>query len=432
MTVNYNGKAFLKDLFGSLFNLEYPEEKIEIIMVDNASSDGSASYVRKNFPHVKVIVSDKNRGYAGGNNMGIKNASHPFVALINNDMVVDSKWLSALVQALDTQKNVCAAGSKVLFFFAYIRLDLSCSGTFRLSDVQVKKQGDDVRQAAFLQESIKVRGARPGKDENGHLFYDFDCEGSVDVPLREDGASQSFSFRAKADAPIKIGSAGKDILFKTDKDIISVGLDGDLPLKPFRIINSAGIEINAALYSRDRGYEEIDAGQFEKQEELFGLSGSSLLIDRRLFAEIGYFDETFFTYYEDIDFFYRARLQGAKMVYSPASIAYHYHCGTGKEWSTSFTYHVIKNRILMIFKNSPFLFFLKNYMVFCASAVHHLLGYAKARARGVALERPDILIRVRLLFAFPFFFLGKTPERFRIRRAKNQEDRMISKWFREF
>jgi O-antigen biosynthesis protein len=432
VTVNYNGKAFLKDLFGSLLNLEYPEEKIEVLMVDNASSDGSVSYVRENFPNVKVIVSDKNRGYAGGNNLGIKNASHPFVALINNDMTVDRKWLSALAQSLDTPKKVCAAGSKVLFFFAYIRFDLCGAGTFRLSGLRLQKKNEDPSQAAFAQESIKVRGARGGKDASGNLFYDFDSKGSVDVPFRKDGTAQSFSFRAKADAPIRISSAGKDILFQKNGDRILVEMDGDLPLKTFRIINSAGIEINKALYSRDRGYEEVDAGQFEKQEELFGLSGSSLLVDRRLFAEAGYFDETFFTYYEDIDFFYRARLQGFKMVYSPGSIAYHYHCGTGKEWSYSFTYYVLRNRLLMIFKNSPFPFFLKQYMVFCASAARHLLGYAKARARGVALVRPDIPIRMRLLFSFPFFFLGKAAERFRIRRAKKDEDILISKWFREF
>ena len=58
--VNYNGKAFLRDCFNSLYNLDYPKNKLEIIMVDNGSSDGSLDYVKKQFPTVKIIINNEN------------------------------------------------------------------------------------------------------------------------------------------------------------------------------------------------------------------------------------------------------------------------------------------------------------------------------------------------------------------------------------
>ncbi len=432
MTVNYNGKAFLKDLFESLMDLDYPEEKIEIILVDNASSDDSIPYVRKHFPKIRILPSDKNRGYAGGNNLGIKKASHPYVALINNDTVVDRKWLSQLTDAISAQEKIMAAGSKVLFFFEYVILELSGTCPFRISKIHTQKEGADAYKKHFAQESIKIKGARLGRDPNGCLLYDFDAHGRICVPVLAGPGEQSFSFTKETGADIKITHAGQGLAFTKKQDEIHVALGSGLLSERFRLINSAGIEINAGFYSRDRGYEEIDQGQFDKGEDLFGLSGSSLLIDKRLFGQIGYFDETFFTYYEDIDFFYRARLQGAKMRYCPGSIAYHYHCGTGKEWSSSFTYHVLRNRLLMIYKNSPFKAFLKNTLAFYAAALYHLLGVGKARIRGNRLDRPDIKIRMRLLLELPYFFLIKTPQRFHSRRGRKMEDSLISNWFREF
>lgn len=431
VSVNYNGKAFLKDLFDSLLSLDYPEEKIELIMVDNASTDASDDYVKRYFPNVKIISSDKNRGYAGGNNLGIKNARHPFVALINNDMVVEGRWLRELARTLE-KNGASAVGSKVLFFYEYVPIKLSSKGSFRISDLGIKKEAVGAEKEGFAQKSIKIKGATAGRDENGDLFYDIDSEALVYLPIIEGHGRQVFSFKNLKDTGIEASMAGKGLL-KTETGSYFFIEIGSVPSEEkIRLINSAGIEINSGLYSRDRGYEEIDKAQFDKSEELFGLSGSSLLIDKALFEDVGYFDETFFTYYEDIDLFYRARLKGHKMYYNPASVAYHYHCGTGEEWSYSFTYHVLKNRLLMIYKNSPMAVFVKNYARFFASAVFSLLGYLKARLKGADLLRPDIKIRFKVFFILVFLLIQKTPQRFSIRRGSRVEDSIISNWFKDF
>ena len=114
ITVNYNGKKYLKNCFNSLFALNYPKNKLEIFMVDNCSQDGSVEYVKNNFPKVKVIKNDVNN-YCKANNLGIAQAQGQYIATLNNDTKVDKNWLMELVKVIDADKNLGAAGSKLLF-----------------------------------------------------------------------------------------------------------------------------------------------------------------------------------------------------------------------------------------------------------------------------------------------------------------------------
>lgn len=112
--VNYNGKALLKDCLESIRSSEASEE--EIIIVDNASTDGSADYIKKEFPHVKLIALDKNYGFALANNIGAETAAGEYIVFLNNDTVVTPGWLNALRNALSSDPTVGAAGSKLLLY----------------------------------------------------------------------------------------------------------------------------------------------------------------------------------------------------------------------------------------------------------------------------------------------------------------------------
>jgi len=113
IVVNYNGKVFLKKCLSSLSSQSYPD--IEIIFVDNGSSDGSANYVRKEFPFVKILEIKKNLGFAKGNNTGIKEARGELIATLNNDTEVTSRWLEELVRAMKTDPGIGMCASKMLF-----------------------------------------------------------------------------------------------------------------------------------------------------------------------------------------------------------------------------------------------------------------------------------------------------------------------------
>ncbi|MCZ7392297.1 MAG: glycosyltransferase family 2 protein [Candidatus Methanoperedens sp.] len=111
--VNYNGRAFLEKCLSSLLAQSYHD--VEIILVDNASSDDSIEYLRKEFPSVKIIANKENAGFAKGINIGIKAANGELIATLNNDTAVSAQWLEELVKALTSRENIGMCASKMLF-----------------------------------------------------------------------------------------------------------------------------------------------------------------------------------------------------------------------------------------------------------------------------------------------------------------------------
>jgi GT2 family glycosyltransferase len=114
VVVNYNGKRHLKECFESLLNSHYPKEKLEILMVDNNSSDGSLDYVKKNFPNVRILSLDKDYGYAGGINRGVNAAKGEYLVLLTNDTVMEKGWLVELINVINDDKKIGACTPKIL------------------------------------------------------------------------------------------------------------------------------------------------------------------------------------------------------------------------------------------------------------------------------------------------------------------------------
>lgn len=112
ITVNWNGLEYLKMLFSSLRKVSY--RPIEIILVDNASTDESVAFTREHFPEVKIVQNDKNYMYARGNNEGIKIARGKILCLINNDVKVDPGFLEPVVQTFLADEAVVACQPKLL------------------------------------------------------------------------------------------------------------------------------------------------------------------------------------------------------------------------------------------------------------------------------------------------------------------------------
>ncbi|CEG11354.1 hypothetical protein MSIBF_A140002 [groundwater metagenome] len=112
--VNWNGQKYLKECFESLEKLNYPKEKYEVIIADNASSDDSVEYIKKKFPFVKIFELDKNYGFCKGNNLAAQNANGEYLVFLNNDTIVDKEWLKNLVRGVLSEKDVISAGCKML------------------------------------------------------------------------------------------------------------------------------------------------------------------------------------------------------------------------------------------------------------------------------------------------------------------------------
>lgn len=114
IVLNYNGQRHLEDCFPSLIEIDYPKDKLELMLVDNASTDRSVAFAEAHFPQVRVIRSPENVGFASGNNLGAREATGQYVLFLNNDMSVDPQFVRELVAAVQSGPDIVSAAAKIL------------------------------------------------------------------------------------------------------------------------------------------------------------------------------------------------------------------------------------------------------------------------------------------------------------------------------
>jgi N-acetylglucosaminyl-diphospho-decaprenol L-rhamnosyltransferase len=189
---------------------------LEVVVVDNGSTDGSVDDWASRHPDVRLVQTGANLGFAGGVNRGLTDLDGvDAVALVNSDAFVDPGWLAPLVRALDADDRRGAACPKILF-----------------------------------------------------------------ADRREDGRA---------------------------------------------VINNVGNELGPTWELHDRGYGEVDDGQYDEEEDVWGWCGAAVLLRRRYLDEVGHFDERLFMYAEDADLAWRGARRGWRYRYVPTSIVHHLH-----------------------------------------------------------------------------------------------------------
>lgn len=233
----YNGIKYIPDCLDSLKSqLRRPDE---VIVVDDGSTDGTASLVTRSYPEARLIRLESNRGFAAAINEGISRSQTDYVALLNNDARAAPKWLSELARALDEQRAIGFCSSKMLF----------------------------------------------------------------------------------ADQP--------------------------------GIINSIGIGFTRAGTAFDVGYGQKDGEQFNYPRPIFGACAGAALYRRKLFQDVGLFDEDLFMWYEDADLSFRAQLAGYRCLYVPTAVVYHVGGGTTSPSERLHIHYCSRNQILILAKNLP-------------------------------------------------------------------------------
>ncbi len=111
---NWNGARHLPTCLEALRRQTY--HPIEIIVADNASTDGSQELLRREYPEVRLIALPENRGFTGACNAGLRAARGDILILLNNDTEADPNWLAAIVDALERHPDVGLIASKMLLF----------------------------------------------------------------------------------------------------------------------------------------------------------------------------------------------------------------------------------------------------------------------------------------------------------------------------
>lgn len=110
--VNWNTKDFLLDCLESLFR-HPPSREFEVIIIDNASTDGSVLLVQQKFPQVKLILNQSNKGFATANNQGLKIMKGNFALLLNPDTIVIEESIDKMIKFMETNERIGILGCKI-------------------------------------------------------------------------------------------------------------------------------------------------------------------------------------------------------------------------------------------------------------------------------------------------------------------------------
>lgn len=250
--LNWNGKEFLHQSITSVLNQTY--SPIELLIIDNSSTDGSAEWIKENFPSLALIENKDNLGFAKAINQGIRIAQGEYLIPLNFDVVLTDNFVEEMLRATEEDENIGSVSGKLLRFV---------------------QQGEE-----------------PYIDSTSHIIY---------------------------------------------RNRLAV----------------------------NRGESEVDGGQYDTPEEVFGTCGAAPLYRREMLEDIKvegeYYDESFFAFWEDIDLDWRARLRGWKCWYNPRAVAYHQRGGPSIRRSKVVEYYNYRNRYLVILKNDKFFSLLKAF-----------------------------------------------------------------------
>ncbi|MFH0790112.1 MAG: glycosyltransferase family 2 protein [Candidatus Omnitrophota bacterium] len=122
-------------------------------------------------------------------------------------------------------------------------------------------------------------------------------------------------------------------------------------------IDYAGADLDKYGYARGRGYGELDAGQFNKAEQIFYAGGTAMVVRKSIFDEVGFFDAKFGAHWEDVDLSWRIRLRGYKIMFIPKAVVYH-------KGSQSMSLFVAKYRVAWYVRKNRIAGLIKNYSLF--------------------------------------------------------------------
>lgn len=112
--VNFRGADDTIEAIRHLDAMEWPADRLEIVVVENGSGDDSADRIAEAAPHVTLVRSAENLGFAGGSNLGVKASAGEIVGFLNNDAKPHPRWVSAAIESFNGSPDIAAVASKVL------------------------------------------------------------------------------------------------------------------------------------------------------------------------------------------------------------------------------------------------------------------------------------------------------------------------------
>ncbi len=112
--LNWNGKSWLEKFLPGV--ILYSQNS-DIYIIDNASTDDSIIFLKERFPEVKIVLNEKNYGFAGGYNEGLKKINAELYCLLNSDVEVTENWTKPILELFDREEKIAAVQPKILSYF---------------------------------------------------------------------------------------------------------------------------------------------------------------------------------------------------------------------------------------------------------------------------------------------------------------------------
>jgi hypothetical protein len=242
--LNWNGRRFLERFLPSL--LANSSKDAEIIVADNASSDDSVSFLKVNYPGIRIIQHDKNFGFAKGYNLALAQVEADYYVLLNSDIEVTPGWIEPVIKLMESDTAIAACQPKIRSF--------SEPGKFEYAGAA----------GGFI-------------DKYGYPF----CRGRMFLSIEE------------------------------------------------------------------------DTGQYDDICEIFWATGACMFVRADIYQRTGGLDDDFFAHMEEIDFCWRLKNEGYRIMYCPFSVVYHIGGGTLPKASWRKTYLNFRNNCILLYKNLP-------------------------------------------------------------------------------
>ncbi len=114
--LNYNGKKFLEEFLPNVI-VNTNADLADIVVADNASTDGSADFMRERFPEIRLIENGFNGGFATGYNLALRQIEAEYFVLLNSDIEVTTHWIEPVIEKMDADRNIAACQPKILSYY---------------------------------------------------------------------------------------------------------------------------------------------------------------------------------------------------------------------------------------------------------------------------------------------------------------------------
>lgn len=302
----------------------------DVVVVDNGSPGGEVGTTAR-AAGARVVALADNAGFPGGVNAGLRAARGDVVALLNDDAMAEPGWLASAETALG-DPTVAVVAPKLVFALPYAEIRFDDEPRFVGDDP--RPLGRALRSATIGGTDVLERLVGPGihRLELGEL----------------DGVEGRWRWTAGRQ-PIRLA-------LEPEWDPADLRIDGEPApvVGQVRLINNAGSYLSTRGWAGDHGYLAPDDGRFDRPAERFGACGGAMVTRAETVARVGELAGSFFAYYEDVDWCWRARLAGLRAVYEPSGVVRHVGSVTsGGPLAPTVKELAARNRLLTLARNAP-------------------------------------------------------------------------------